>query len=172
MSDVLKWLQNMANEEWEYEDGDYALEAIKFFNSLRAENGRLREALRPFADDAAKYWSDAEYTPDGSAVGVDVGDLRRARTALEGVTEPASPWRDIESAPKDGTWIFIYRDNWHGAIKAKWGEIDGVDELFTGWVFQDEFLCIGCAEGCLGYNEDIEDGYMPTHWMPLPEPPK
>ena len=59
MSDVLKWLQNMANEEWEYEDGDYALEAIKFFNSLRADLAAVTEerdaAERSAYEDAARF---------------------------------------------------------------------------------------------------------------------
>ena len=84
MSDVLKWLQNMANEEWEYEDGDYALEAIKFFNSLRAENERLREALKPFAAEFSLYKTDF---PDHfyiSDLGFTFGQLRAAAAALEG----------------------------------------------------------------------------------------
>lgn len=83
-------------------------------------------------------------------------------------------WEPIEDAPKDGTEIFIYKDRWHGALIAKWDLIDGEPESFHGWVFKDEYLIIGVAEGCLGFNEDIEDGDMPTHWSHVPpkEPPK
>ena len=86
MSDILKWLQNMANEEWEYEDGDYALEAIKFFNSLRAENKKLREALKPFAALGRLAKKLDDNTPCKTTIMS--GHLRAAAAALEGVTEP------------------------------------------------------------------------------------
>ena len=50
----------------------------KLFNEVQ----RLKEALRPFADDAVDFWSDDLETPNGSLVGVDVADLRAAAAAL------------------------------------------------------------------------------------------
>ena len=43
---------------------------------LEARIAALEAALKPFADDAEEYWSDADETPDGAAVGVDVAWLR------------------------------------------------------------------------------------------------
>lgn len=83
MTDILKWLQNMANEEWEYEDGDYALQAIKQFTRLREENARLREALKPFVPET--QWIDPAI-PDTRPIDVMVlaGELRAARAAILG----------------------------------------------------------------------------------------
>jgi len=57
-------------------------------NSLRAENEKLREALKPFADEFSLYKTDF---PDHfyiSDLGFTFGQLRAAAAALEGVTEP------------------------------------------------------------------------------------
>ena len=81
-------------------------------------------------------------------------------------------WQPIEAAPKDGTRIVLYNSRWEKLPIARWEMIDGDDGLFGAWQFDDSFLCLGVGDGVLGWNEDIEDGNMPTHWMPLPEPPK
>lgn len=63
-------------------------------------------------------------------------------------------WQTIETAPRDGTAILVFNDD--GRIyQAEW---DG------RWRFAaaDQHGC-GCCSG-------IDD--RPTHWMPLPEPPK
>lgn len=69
-------------------------------------------------------------------------------------------WKPIESAPKDGTSIILLIDG--SVIEGQW--------LVTGYrpkgiwevVTLDSHGC-GC---CSDNNSD------PTHWMPLPEPPK
>lgn len=63
-----------------------------------------------------------------------------------------SDWRDIETAPKDGTRILVARNGivfdtkWHKCITYRTGE---PDEITQGW----------------------QCGAAPTHWMPLPAPP-
>jgi len=64
-----------------------------------------------------------------------------------------SDWQPIETAPKDGTDILLYRRNWHQSAP-----------VVAGW-FED---------GWYAYDHDSEQ--VPelggiTHWMPLPEPP-
>lgn len=60
-------------------------------SELRADNERLREALKPFADRASRYDPDENDNnePDWctAAPSIRIGDLRRARTALEGKTD-------------------------------------------------------------------------------------
>jgi len=62
-------------------------EQAKVIEKLRAENGRLREALRPFSD-AEEHIGDR--MPDNSAnvmlgaIGLSLGSIRRARAAMEG----------------------------------------------------------------------------------------
>jgi hypothetical protein len=74
------------------------LEAATAIESLVAENDQMREALKPFATylyldgDAKLIWPDdmeiAGYVNAGGArTTLTFGDLRRARTALEGASD-------------------------------------------------------------------------------------
>jgi hypothetical protein len=66
-------------------------------------------------------------------------------------------WKPIETAPKDGTRILVFDREYHGEIAAcefnkEWGWVErGLDYATEVW----------------GYGE-----MEPTHWMPLPQPPK
>lgn len=66
-------------------------------------------------------------------------------------------WLHIESAPKDGSAVLCY-----------WTAATGVDRDISG--------CYGVAQWVNGFwrDPDSYDDYMvyPTHWMPLPQPPK
>jgi len=66
---------------------------------------------------------------------------------------PQSPWRDIESAPKDQI-ILVYDTSTNPEIVAALLS-DG------GWFYADKLLA-----------EADPEGPIPTHWMPLPEPPR
>lgn len=61
-------------------------EYLERVRAMEAENARLREALEPFADQAASFDSDGtEFVPNGfhpSHAEHTIGDLRRARAAL------------------------------------------------------------------------------------------
>lgn len=66
-------------------------------------------------------------------------------------------WQPIETAPKDGTEVFI---------------------TFWAWDEPGKQRCYAVA-GCEGgpwvdMNDDnrAHEFYAPTHWMPLPQPPK
>lgn len=70
-------------------------------------------------------------------------------------------WQPIETAPRDGTPILIFDPLRHVRI-ARWGDtflasrIDGRSQPIFGFVVVDtQFV-----------KAD------PTHWMPLPDPPK
>ena len=79
-------------------------------------------------------------------------------------------WQPIETAPKDGTAVLIYRK-----IEAKHADAGFVQGPRPGQV-----LCIWEALWC---EPDFAAGYWadpgdmdevmtdPTHWMPLPPPP-
>ena len=95
--------------------------------------------------------------------------LRAIEAALR--LPAGADWRPIETAPKDGTKILIWRDGWDYAPVAWRDAIDCDEGSFGAWVFADH-LCLGVGDGCLGWNEDIEDGHMPTHWQPLPAAPR
>lgn len=86
-------------------------------------------------------------------------------------------WRSIETAPKDGTRILVNID---GADKlagleqwaaiAWWARTEYLDydkdtmvdaEGWTQWTCDDAY-----------YNDVLTGHRTPTHWMPLPNPPK
>ena len=60
-------------------------------------------------------------------------------------------WQDISTAPKDGTWVLACRAGTKISSAAYWDE--------------DE-------ETWLALNEAFKRTWIPTHWMPLPDPPK
>ena len=66
-----------------------------------------------------------------------------------------SEWHPIETAPKDGTEILVY------AYVSHWCKQDrqiAVIARFDGYVWNSNLCC--------------EPTIKPTHWMPLPVPPK
>ena len=82
-----------------------------------------------------------------------------------------SEWRPIETAPKDGTWIVIGKADWDACPVAKWELVIGADEWFGAWLFASDAPCLVPnvdGEAMLGWQEDVDEGNMPTHWMPRP----
>lgn len=79
-------------------------------------------------------------------------------------------WQPIETAPKDGTKIVIWSERYSHCPIAWWGEEDGDEGAFFGWRLKDDHSpCGSCQDDFIGWNEDIEDGLMPTHWTTLAE---
>jgi hypothetical protein len=69
-------------------------------------------------------------------------------------------WQTMETAPKDGTEILVY-----GIANGELGGIHAEPEAWkVSWLFTHWSLC-----GGEGYSVWVDS---PTHWMPLPEPPK
>lgn len=74
-------------------------------------------------------------------------------------------WEPIETAPKDGTWVLLWFPHRNLAIGGCWdwaGEGDwemGIQD-WQEWRTDDDVVI------------QEEPGLEPTHWMPLPEPPK
>lgn len=86
-----------------------------------------------------------------------------------------SEWQPIETAPRDGAEVVLFRHGWDFCPVAVWMEYpgnpvegeEGGDVWMEGWGFELD-VNLGHEEGWLGWNDDK----MPTHWMPLPAPPK
>lgn len=91
---------------------------------------------------------------------------------IEAAETVRGDWRDIESAPKDGTKIVIGKSGWQSMPVAYWITYPSQDFYMQGWSIEDNTFYLGCEDGFLGWNEDLTDGNMPTHWQPLPQPPK
>ncbi len=78
-------------------------------------------------------------------------------------------WQPIETARKNGTKILLWKYGWDYSPVAYWGsQTNENGDEFGVWQFANDALSLGHDCGVLGWNEDIECGLMPTHWMPLP----
>lgn len=64
-------------------------------------------------------------------------------------------WQPIESAPRDGSAVLVYNDR--GVHRCWWDEEWGTDGFWMIDVMKDDFPLRGT---------------LPTHWLPLPAPPK
>lgn len=109
---------------------------------LREASDMLACSYSGFADDASESVRYAKLRDD----------LLARITAL--LSENADGWMPIESAPRDRTEILAFNGEIH---KMKWIEGDGY-ALFS---YSEEVLA------------DVDpDPEQPTHWQPLPTPPK
>jgi hypothetical protein len=145
--------------------------------ALAAESAaaRLREALEPFASDDLCRTASGNIEGDASPVYqrdnavLLLGDFRRARAALIGTGDG---WREIESAPKDGTPVWLYRGDCD-AFLGRW--IAPVD-FMTADELEEHNIPDAIAEEADWFFSDfvaggrVVDG-APTHWRPLPSPP-
>lgn len=71
-----------------------------------------------------------------------------------------SEWKTIDSAPRDGAFIDVfvfYEDSGRRVADVKWATPYKGEESWCDWNFLDGW-------------ETLEP--QPSHWMPLPEPPK
>ena len=121
--------------------------------ALEAAHGAGQEAMREAAAKAALGAQlPAHYQWGHDAMEqFHVGKERSAAAirALPIPQQPASPWRPIEEAPKDGTLVLVYAPEREGL----------------------QAICCPCA-----YRPDagfcIDEIREPTHFMPLPAAPK
>jgi hypothetical protein len=75
-----------------------------------------------------------------------------ARRAIQAAKEQQNEWRPIDSAPRDGTCVLLFAPGWKAAS--------------TAWTFgNDEW------QDC-PYHHGGNPAWKPTHWRPLPSPPK
>lgn len=71
-------------------------------------------------------------------------------------------WQPIETAPKDGTHIDLYAKRWRSQAD------DFIHSRFTDcWWSKGDHMVNNQPRW-----SGIEIGWFPTHWMPLPDPPK
>lgn len=81
-----------------------------------------------------------------------------------------SPWRDIESAPKDGTAI-IARNDEYGARETHWKRYADGTIAREGFLNGDPMYQAGGSWKWLEPIHNWVSSWEPTHWMPLPAGP-
>jgi hypothetical protein len=79
-------------------------------------------------------------------------------------------WQPIETAPKDGTEILVWRED-QGIFLARWTApceflTDAECEKMGDAADQEDWFA---ADFVWGYR--VEGDLLPTKWRPLPEPP-
>lgn len=125
---------------------------------------RMEQELREFADERATTLLRAiaagfvglHTGQQAGHAALDALALSEARKALKG-----QGWQPIETAPKDGTRVFVY------------GWQYGVSLLGVGYWFQSRTIKELGGWICHTLPEQVVSGTFtdPTHWMPLPAPP-
>ena len=71
-------------------------------------------------------------------------------SALAAARSPAPEWRDIESAPQDGTWVLVFDPHEN----------------------HEKSVSIACCYTNAWMRTPYAKRLHPTHFMPLPSPPK
>ena len=68
-----------------------------------------------------------------------------------------SEWQPIETAPRDGTWVLVCGNGW---------------AVTTAWYAMNERVGKAYWKADTEWDDDYLADRLPTHWMPLPEPPQ
>jgi len=87
-----------------------------------------------------------------------------------------SPWRSMESAPKDGTSVLLHNNNAPGNPSGRMETCEDYNTVVGAWWASDESDRDADGFGdWMCYMDAIEDPrcpFEPTHWMPLPAAPE
>ena len=81
-----------------------------------------------------------------------------------------SEWREISSAPRDGTEIILRKGD--RVTSGSWEVIYETENHFDS---NGNYICSETIEhgaSWCSYDGGFCEDDEPTHWMPLPEPPK
>lgn len=91
-----------------------------------------------------------------------------------------SQWQDISTAPKDGTYIQLWRGpvkgfgSWEPLVYGRWFEFE---DDYASWAWPEGTFDLFTDEGrhdadyAIGEGDCWDDDKNFTHWMPLPSPP-
>jgi hypothetical protein len=116
----------------------------------------LRARLSAVAHGSDRPYAAAVAKDEFGALSILLDEIDRLRAEVERL-QAGNGLRPIETAPRDGTQI----DLW--AMKARWANAYWSARR-NSWVIwgMDEY----------GFLGEVRVDGQPTHWMPLPEPPK
>ena len=140
----------------------------------------LRRAMRQLdAWQKAYGAADPEWLPPAGDVQLMEDYAAFTSASTDTKSAPESGWRPIETAPKDGTEVLLWREDCGVMIGCYTSpdaflsqqEIDRTcrehPEESDDWLFQEDWFGGSWQEG--GWR--LEGSEVPTHWMPLPPPP-
>ena len=98
--------------------------------------------------------------------------LEEAAAALEAAREDA--WQPIETAPRDGSEVLVWRADC-GILLARWTapidfmtttELEAASDGNDDWMEEPDWFCADFVSG-----SRLDGTEAPTHWRPLPAPP-
>jgi hypothetical protein len=143
--------------------------------ALRARVQELEEALK----DLLPYWiEEDDVTEYGGHVACEISwnDFRKLKSVLSNSTPQPTRytldgWRDIKTAPRDGTFILVYGppvdDENVWVYQCRWMDFSPLSQ-------SGELAALG--EGPRGQFEVVIRDFVhkcrPTHWMPMPPAPQ
>ena len=78
-----------------------------------------------------------------------------------------SEWRDISTAPRDGTPVLAVIPNYPRAVLARF-----IDHEIREYGIRGERLCYWRVMEADWVERHWSNWPIPTHWTPLPEPPR
>jgi hypothetical protein len=98
---------------------------------------------------------------NAQAIVASVNFLRTHSAEIAGALRDADGWQPIESAPRDGTLVFLWDAR----------EQDEIDRVAVGkWLGPEDHHSI--PGGMWAYRVDtMWWQFFPTHWMPIPDDP-
>jgi hypothetical protein len=79
----------------------------------------------------------------------------------------AAMWRPIEEAPKDGTEVLVAGGTFYNSMSTF---TDDLPFIGPSWACWDDYCREWRGENSGGHDEFFY--YKPTHFMPIPSPPK
>lgn len=149
-------------------------------------SSEVAEALQDFISDDLDY---SDIVSLHSAIEREIRDIVKCalehpeteRALAAFLREAAEGWRDIASAPKDGTWILAWRGPaqngsvWTNPVAVRWFEFEEDED--GAWCWPDSIYEVMSDDGkdransLLVEGECYDDNTNFTHWRPLPAPP-
>lgn len=101
-------------------------------------------------------------------------DDKRGWPPLDGADESRPDWLPIGTAPRDGTAILLHRNIWPGTSSGFSDECVGHNTVVGEWRLDAEGDSEKDGEWICYMNmvKEPRCPFEPTHWMPLPKPPK
>jgi hypothetical protein len=109
-----------------------------------------------FSDSAAFWHPEADCILSGCSIHRDKWQGWNTRTPAVATDEGVVSWQPIETAPKDGQRVDLLLANRERVTDAHW---TGASWFSPNWRYD-------CG------SEIREGDPQPTHWIPLPEPPR